>query len=66
MKERKDQMDKDVKYQDETEQKRIRNLEYAADRYLWSPDPDSTEKVRVGEIAMHERVVPLLSEEAFQ
>jgi len=66
VKERMDQMDKEVKDLDETAQKRIRNLEFAADRYLWFPDPDSTEKVRVGEIAMHERVVPLLSEEAFQ
>ncbi|KAK8824845.1 hypothetical protein WA538_005511 [Blastocystis sp. DL] len=46
VKERMDQMDKEVKDLDETAQKRIRNLEFAADRYLWFPDPDSTEKVR--------------------
>lgn len=64
MKERMDQIDKEVKELDETAQKRVRNLEFAADRYLWFPDPDSTEKVRVGRMMMNERVVSLLSEEA--
>ena len=33
---------------DDAAQRRIRNLEFAAERYLWYPDMNSTEKVRVG------------------
>ena len=33
---------------DDAAKRRIRNLEFAAERYLWYPDMNSTEKVRVG------------------
>ena len=47
MKEKIETVDRDIAELDEAAQKRIRNLEFAADRFLWFPDPDSTEKVRV-------------------
>ena len=47
MKEKIETLDHDIAELDESAQKRIRNLEFAADRFLWFPDPDSTEKVRV-------------------
>ena len=33
---------------DDAAKRRIRNLEFAAERYLWYPDINSTETVRVG------------------
>lgn len=53
MEEKMETLNQDIAAMDKSAQKRIRNLELAADRYLWFPDPDSTEQVRVGEHIVH-------------
>ena len=47
LKEREEEINHEISELDEATRKRIRNLEFAAHRYLWYPDMNSTDKVRV-------------------
>ena len=48
MNERMETVNNELAELDDAAKRRIRNLEFAAERYLWYPDMNSTEKVRVG------------------
>lgn len=48
MNERMETVNNELAELDDAAKRRIRNLEFAAECYLWYPDMNSTEKVRVG------------------
>ena len=53
-------MNKELEDMDEAAKKRIKNLECEAHRYLWFPDLENGNEVRVGVVQAHSILVSLL------
>lgn len=55
-----EKVNKELEDMDEAAKKRIKNLECEAHRYLWFPDLENGNEVRVGLVQAHSILVSLL------